>query len=572
MMIKKAKLKIPVQSLSRQLVIILIGLMVFGGCSKDETSVDPELAVSVDKLDIAKAGETKTIHVKSNVDWTIESSESWCKVTHEFGGAATNPVQVAVEANAGTDERSATLTVKADNLIKEIHVVQAPDYALLLKQSAFSLTADSQELSIEFQTSGTVEIAIDGDWITKKEVKSIVDGSQTFIISANEFFIAREGSIRFTLDDITEIATINQNGIDVNIPADKTGVESDAVTLAGKMIAGWNIGNSMEVPGGETGWGNPVVSKQLIDGVKAAGFNAIRIPCAWDAYITDRETYRVSDAWFARVKEVVDYCYENEMYAILNIHWDGGWLENNPTFDKQDEINKEQYALWQQIAVYFREYDEHLLFAGTNEVHADYGTPSTENITVQQSFNQKFVDAVRSTGGKNAYRNLVVQTYNTNIAHGVNFHEMPTDEVADRLILEVHYYDPWDFCGQEESGFKTQWGDGYTDVSSYGQEDYLNEQFGAMKTNYVDKGIPVILGEYGAMLRADLTGDALAIHIESRNNYLKTVTSAAKANGMIPFIWDNGGTGNNSFGLFDRNTGNEVHSDAIDAIIEGATN
>ncbi|MBI9059821.1 MAG: cellulase family glycosylhydrolase [Labilibaculum sp.] len=558
--------------LHHMLLSILIGLMVFGGCSKNETSVDPELVVSVDKLDISKAGETKTIHVKSNVDWTIESSESWCNVTPTSGGAATNPVQITIEANTSTDERSAILTVKADDLIKEIPVVQAPSYVLLLKQSTFSLDADAQEISIEFQTSGTVEIAIDGDWITKKEVKSIVDGSQTFTISANESSIAREGSITFTLDDITEIATVNQEGVDVSIPADNTGVESNAMTLAGKMIAGWNIGNSMEVPGGETGWGNPVVSKQLIDGVKAAGFNAIRIPCAWDGYITDQEVFKVSDIWFARVKEVVDYCYENEMYAILNIHWDGGWLENNPTSDKQEEVNKEQYALWQQIAVYFRDYDERLLFAGTNEVHADYGTPSTENITVQQSFNQSFVDAVRSTGGKNAYRNLVVQTYNTNIAHGVNFHEMPTDEVADRLMLEVHYYDPWDFCGQEESGFKTQWGNGYTDVSSYGQEDDLNEQFGSMKTNYSDKGIPVILGEYGAMLRADLTGDALTTHIESRNYYLKTVTHVAKANGMIPFIWDNGATGNNSFGLFDRSTGNEVHSDAIDAIIEGATN
>ncbi len=546
--------------------------MVFGGCSNDETSINPELVVSVDKLDIAKAGETKTIHVKSNVDWTIESSESWCTVTPNSGKTGTNAIEVLVSANNNTDERAASLTVRAGDLTKEIPVVQAPEYLLLLTKSAFELNSDAQEISIEFQTSGKVEIAVDGAWIAKKELKSVAEGSQTFIISANESFIAREGSIKFTLDDLTEIATINQSGIDLNIPADETGVESNAVTLAGKMIAGWNIGNSMEVPGGETGWGNPVVSKQLIDGVKAAGFNAIRIPCAWDAYITDREAYKVSDTWFARVKEVVDYCYENEMYAILNIHWDGGWLENNPTYDKQDEVNKEQYALWQQIAVYFRDYDEHLLFAGTNEVHADYRTPSEENYTVQQSFNQTFVNAVRSTGGKNAYRNLVVQTYNTNIAHGVNFHEMPTDEVADRLMLEVHYYDPWDFCGQEESGFKTQWGSGYTDVSSYGQEDYLNEQFGAMKNNYSDKGIPVILGEYGAMLRADLTGDALTTHIESRNYYLKTVTHSAKANGMIPFIWDNGGTGNNSFGLFDRSIGNEVHSDAIDAIIEGATN
>jgi len=381
----------------------------------------------------------------------------------------------------------------------------------------------------------------------------------------------RNATISVVAGDLKEEVLIVQDK-DISIPADKTGVESDAVTLAAKMIAGWNIGNSLEVPGGETGWGNPVVSQELINSVKAAGFNAIRIPCAWDGYIVDEETYEISDTWFARVKEVVDYCYENEMYVILNIHWDGGWLEENPTYDKQDEVNKKQYALWQQIAMYFRDYDERLLFGGTNEVHADYRTPSEENYTVQQSFNQIFVNAVRSTGGKNAYRNLVVQTYNTNIAHGVNFHEMPTDEVSDRLMLEVHYYDPWDFCGQEESGFKTQWGNEYTDVSTWGQEDYLNEQFGSMKTNYSDKGIPVILGEYGAMLRSDLTGDALSTHIESRNNYLKTVTSIAKANGMIPFIWDNGGTGNNSFGLFNRNTGSEVHSDAIDAIIEGATN
>jgi len=561
--------------LHHTLISILIGLIVFGGCSKDEGSVKPELIVSVDALTIVKGGETKTIHVKSNVNWTIESSESWCTISPISGESGTSEVQVTVDANTNTQERSANLTITASDLVSVIPVVQAESNLLVLTQSIYNINADAQDLIIEFQTSGSEQISIDGDWIKEKELKSVNDTSITFTIDANEYSIAREGSITFTLDDITETATINQEGIDVSIPADKTGVESNAPTLAAKMIAGWNIGNSMEVPGGETGWGNPVVSQSLIDGVKAAGFNAIRIPCAWDGYITDRETYAVSEAWFTRVKEVVDYCYNNDMYAILNIHWDSGWLENNPTYDKQDEVNKEQYALWQQIALYFRDYDEHLLFAGTNEVHVegDYATPTEEYLSVQQSFNQTFVNAVRSTGGKNAYRNLIVQTFNTNIAHGVNYHKMPTDEVEDRLMLEVHYYDPWDFCGETtEANIITQWGEGYSDVSSWGQEDYLNEQFSSMKTKFADNSIPIILGEYGAMLRSSLTGEALETHIQSRNNYLKTVTATAKQNGMVPFIWDNGGTGNNSFGLFDRSTGAEVHADAIDAIIEGATN
>src|SRR5690606_14500704 len=146
-----------------------------------------------------------------------------------------------------------------------------------------------------------------------------------------------------------------------------------------------------------------------------------------------------------RVKEVVDYCVDNNMYVVLNIHWDGGWLEENPTSSAQAAVNLKQKALWEQIAVYFRDYDEHLIFAGTNEVHADYGTPTNEHITVQLSYNQTFVNAVRSTGGRNAYRNLAVQSYNTNIQQAVNYLVMPQDVATKRLMAEVHYYDPFDF-------------------------------------------------------------------------------------------------------------------------------
>ncbi|MEH0157205.1 cellulase family glycosylhydrolase [Limibacter armeniacum] len=550
-------------------VAVLLGIT-FNACSKDENEVDPELLVSIDQLDITKEGTEKTFILSSNVEWSIEGGQEWCTVSPTSGTSGDTPVKISVSANNSTDQRIATLLIKAADLSEEISIMQAANHQLTLSKNEIELDDQAQEFSVAYEASGSVEVEIIGDWISQKSNSS---DAPIFEIENNYTLFARDGSITFTLGDLSETVSITQIGKAATIPSDMTGVESNASTLASKMVAGWNIGNTMEVPknnGGETGWGNPMVRKTLIDAVKAAGFNAVRIPCAWDSYIVDQTTYRISDTWFTRVKEVVDYCYNNDMYVILNIHWDGGWLEDNPTYDKQEEINKKQEALWQQIAVYFRDYNEKLLFAGTNEVHSDYNTPSTENLKVQQSFNQTFVDAVRATGGKNANRNLIVQTYNTNIAHGVNYHNMPNDVVDNRLMLEVHYYDPWDFCGQTDSGYKSQWGEGYTDVSSWGQEDYLNDQFGSVKTNFVDHGIPVILGEYGALIRSSLTGEALEKHIASHSYYLKTVTKVAKENGMVPFIWDNGYTGNNGFGLFDRNNGSIVHEDAVNAIISGA--
>ena len=179
--------------------------------------------------------------------------------------------------------------------------------------------------------------------------------------------------------------------------------------------------------------------------MKAAGFNAIRIPVSWDCHTTDGTTTIPAD-WMARVKQVVDYAISQNMYVIINIHWDNGWLQDHsgrrePAGDQRQADRR----YWTQIATTFRTYDQRLLFAGTNEVHADYGTPTAEHNTVQQSYNQTFVNAVRATGGNNASRTLVVQTYNTNIQHGFNFFNLPTDTIASRLMVEVHYYDPYDF-------------------------------------------------------------------------------------------------------------------------------
>ncbi|MCU4164025.1 cellulase family glycosylhydrolase [Carboxylicivirga caseinilyticus] len=557
------------KELKSNMLVLFYVLLTLVACSDNSSELTPELVVSATELNFTNEEQTKSLTVSSNVEFTIESSASWCVVTPESAEAGIKTIKVTAAENTETEDRTATITITARDLTETILVQQDKNIVLVLETDEYTLNPEAQELTISFKRSGDVAINIDSDWISLKELKSEIEDSRTFIIEENSEILIRKGTITFTLEDISETATVTQEGIDPAIEADETGVESTAIDLAAKIIAGWNVGNSLEVPGGETNWGNPMVNKDLIDGVKAAGFNAVRIPCAWNGYIIDDETYEIDNAWLARVKEVVDYCVDNEMYAIINTHWDGGWLEEHPVYSKQEEINKQLYALWQQIGVYFRDYDEHLLFAGTNEVHEDYSEPSSENIEVQQSFNQTFVNAVRSTGGKNYYRNLIVQTYNTNIGWGLKYFELPTDVVNNRLFVEVHYYDPYEFTLKTDAGYNTQWGQGYTDVTSWGQEDYLQEQFGKMKAAYYDLGYPIILGEYGAIYRSSLSGTALQLHNESRNYFLKTVTSEAKANGFIPFIWDNGA---GDFGLFNRSTGAQIKSDAIQAIIDGANN
>jgi aryl-phospho-beta-D-glucosidase BglC (GH1 family) len=329
-----------------------------------------------------------------------------------------------------------------------------------------------------------------------------------------------------------------------------------AQPVAGQTTLGWNIGNTLEAQCGETAWGNPQVSQTLINAVKAAGFNAVRIPAAWDCHASNG----VIDAnWMARVKQVVDYAVGQNMYVILNIHWDGGWLEEHPLYSYQQAVNQKQSGYWTQIANTFKNYNEHLLFAGTNEVHANYNTPTAENITVQQSFNQTFVNAVRATGGNNASRTLVVQTYNTNPQFGLDYFSFPSDSASNRLMLEIHFYDPYDFT-INPTGPCLAWGSPYPQYSqcSWAQEAYVDDLFSRVKNKWVNAGIPVMIGEYAAAQRANLDE-------ASRLYWHEYVNRAAKVNGIKTFLWDTG----NSSGLFNRNNGALTSQSLLDAIKRG---
>ncbi|MCB0747016.1 MAG: cellulase family glycosylhydrolase [Ignavibacteriae bacterium] len=348
-----------------------------------------------------------------------------------------------------------------------------------------------------------------------------------------------------------------------------------ATEIASKMTFGWNIGNSLEVPGGETGWGNPVVSQILIDSVKNAGFNTVRIPCSWDSH-ANQTNLEIDQNWLARVNEVIDYCYNNQMYVIINVHWDGGWLENNVTAAMQDAVNKKQQAYWTQIANYFKDYDEHLLFASANEPKVDNAT----QMSVLLSYHQTFIDAVRASGGNNSSRVLVIQGPSTDIDKTNKLMTtLPSDSLEDHLMVEIHYYTPWNFCGLEkdESWGKMFyfWGKDFhstnntTRNATWGEETAIETYFKSMKTKFVDKNIPVILGEYSAIKRTSLSGEDLALHIASREYYYQYIANAAIRFGMIPIYWDDGYSGVNGMALFNRNNGSVVDKGAIDAIKRG---
>ena len=448
---------------------------------------------------------------------------------------------------------------------------KSPTEIMEVKPSHIEIPSLGGSIQINVSSTTGYRITINADWITADRARDTTDKAESFIVSANPTAATRQGTIRFTLGDISKTVTIKQ-AANIN-----TSMPSDAMTLASKITLGWNLGNSLEATDGtiasETLWGNPVVSKSLIDAVKAAGFNAVRIPCAWNAYIENTRTYKIRESWLKRVQEVVNYCIENDMYAVVNIHWDGGWLESNCTPEKQNENNRKQHALWTQIATHFRDYGEQLLFAGANEPNVD----NTEQMKVLKSYLQTFIDAVRTTGGNNSYRNLIIQGPSTDILKTYTLmHSLPSDPVPNRLMIEVHYYTPWNFCGltQDESWGKMfyYWGQGHHVSNSdrnatWGEEAIVNEHFGWMKTHFIDNRIPVILGEYGAIKRILGTQPEQDAHNLSRTYFLEYVTRKAKQTGIVPFYWDNGAP---DFRIFNRNTKTVADQQALDAIINAA--
>lgn len=349
----------------------------------------------------------------------------------------------------------------------------------------------------------------------------------------------------------------------------KKWTELDQTQITEAMGLGWNLGNQLEASSGglpsETCWGNPEITKELIDTVKAQGFKTVRIPVSYLDMIGDGPDYKIDTDWLDRVQEVVDYVVDNDMFAIVNMHGDGyytvdhSWLLCAEDDDKQTEIKDKYGKVWTQIADRFKDYDQHLIFESMNEeFNNDYGKPNEKAYDNINAYNQIFVDSVRATGSNNEKRWLLLPGWNTNIDYTANDEynfKIPTDKgcKADgkRIMISVHYYDPFNFTIDENKTAKTQWGKyAVKNYDNWGQEDYVDSQMALLNEKFVSQGYPVVIGEFGAQDKTEKFAD----YNEFRRYWAEYLIKAAKKNGVVCVYWDNGYNGNKGFGIIDRNS------------------
>ena len=338
--------------------------------------------------------------------------------------------------------------------------------------------------------------------------------------------------------------------VSFQLPKAPVEAATDAVSMVEEMGAGWNLGNTFDsdtsswnssptVTELETAWGNPVTTQSMIDAIAFYGFKTVRVPVTWKQ-MSD-ESGNINTEFLARLKEVVDYCYANDLYVILNVHHDGtsgNWLYNGTSAMSRFS------ALWTNIANYFKDYDSHLVFEGWNEIDWNYSTITT--------MGQAFVDAVRATGGNNANRLLVIPGKNTNYANTTSSSfVMPTDP-ANMLAVDIHYYDPtvWTVYSDDDDS----WGWGVTPQNTWGSDSevaQVKNDISALKSRFTDQGIGVLIGEYGVENYNKDEDDRLL--------YTKTVASAAyEMEGVCACLWDSSNGGDMKY--FDRQTQSWLNS------------
>ena len=335
------------------------------------------------------------------------------------------------------------------------------------------------------------------------------------------------------------------------LPAKNSGMRDiSTMELVRDMGIGINLGNTMEACGDwiadvdkqwgdgiltvdeyETAWGSPVITQAMIQGMADEGFGVVRVPVAWSNMMGDN--YQISDELDERIHEIVDWVIDADMYCIINIHWDNGWVNTFP--DNKNECMKRYETMWTQIADSFKDYGDKLMFESQNEelgwesVWNPWGSTDgkAESYALVNEINQKFVDIVRSSGSNNPQRHLLISGYNTGIDRTCDpLFKMP-DDPADRMAVSVHYYTPAGFAileDKDESWAKAR--------PTWGKNDdfrELNEQMDMMKAGFVDKGIPVIIGEYGCPTKGK--------EADSVRLFLSSVCKAAYERQMCPVLW-----------------------------------
>jgi endoglucanase len=322
------------------------------------------------------------------------------------------------------------------------------------------------------------------------------------------------------------------------------------------MKLGWNLGNTLDAtPGGETGWGNPMTTKAMIDAVKAAGFNTVRLPVTWQDHLGAAPDYAIDSAWLDRVEEVTNYVLSNGMYAIVNTHHDE-WVSLMP--DADQTVIKDKFGkLWTQIATRFRNYDYHLVFETLNEPRTKDATEWTGGTPAARALlnadNALAVKAIRDTGGNNAQRLIMIPTHGANSStECINDLVVPNND--PRIILSLHTYYPWAFSGDAK---------GTADFGSASDISAMNSELDRIVSLTIAKGRAAIIGEWGSLDKGNTAARVAHAH---------AYAAAVRKHGLLPVWWDNNVIGAEAgFGLLNRSALTWYFPEIKDALAASAT-
>lgn len=392
----------------------------------------------------------------------------------------------------------------------------------------------------------------------KKSVLSVgvLDGADTTRLDLNQ-----DGTISVVDEVILKNILLNSTSSDI---------PTSALELTQVMGHGWNLGNTLESCGDwiaqwgdgttasyETAWGNPVTTKAMINGLKQSGISSVRVPVAWSNMMTDTENYTISQDYFNRVDEVLNYILDNDMYAIVNIHYDNGWWTMFGT--DYDEAMKKYKSMWEQLSEHYKDYSSKLIFESANE---ELGSRFKENNSslsdnecykLTNEINQTFVDIVRKSGGNNDNRFLLIAGYDTDIDKTCDDrYIMPTDTTDNHLLVSVHYYSPVTYCiaNTEDNSW------GYMD--SWGSESdyaYMKNQLGKMQ-KFTEQGYGVIIGEYGVATKK--IGEDSYIKKDGTDKFMQSVLDISAEYNLCPILWDAGDWFDRSSNVFKYDDINNV--------------
>ena len=328
--------------------------------------------------------------------------------------------------------------------------------------------------------------------------------------------------------------------------------------LVKEIKAGWGLGNTLEAAGArdlssETSWGNPFTTVEMITAVKNAGFNIVRIPVTWCNHMDENGS--VDEKWLCRVREVVDYAYEQGMFVILNIHHEN-W--HDPYYENEESAVRTLVNLWTQIGNHFEQYGERLIFEALNEprkrrTSLEWNGGDEEGHQVVNHLNSAFVSTIRGLGGNNPLRHLMIPTYAASSAEPA-LKGFVFPEGDDKLIVSIHAYLPYEFAlgdDPEENRFTAA------------EDKDVARFMSLLKKYFTDKGIPVIIGEFGARNKNNIT---------DRTEWAEYYVSKAKELGIPCILFDNGhseGRGE-TFGLLDRKTCDWSFPEIVQAVVKAS--